>query len=413
MDAETDETPETTRTDRRRFVKALGALGVAGLAGCGGDGTDESTETTTPEETTEPIETTAPKETTEPMETTTPETDTGTPTETGTPAEDLGEDPAKLLSLTGTTVPVGETATLNGTLTNPYLFDIHSVEVTVDSPGDDWTVSATGDTSFDTIDVSGEQTVGWETTPPEDASGDYVLSFNVTYESDTDQADVTVEQSLTVFTPGEAPEDGLIAHFPLEGAPPADTVSGAEGTLMGGPVTDAEGVVGSAYEFDGEDDFVSLPEFGADASSMTISMWVNTENWGNDITHLLFMGGPIPDHTGFEFWTPEGSTAPELFYWDGGSVNLIAGAGSTPPTGQWVHLCAVYDDEAGMGAIYVNGEESGSQSVQFNIELEPVDNTLAAHPQGEPATRHFQGRIDDLRVYDRPLTEAEVASIAG
>jgi hypothetical protein len=59
----------------------------------------------------------------------------------------------------------------------------------------------------------------------------------------------------------------------------------------------------------------------------------------------------------------------------------------------------------------VNGDVSGSSSVQFDIELDPVDNTLAAHPQGEPAERFFQGRIDEVRVYDRALSDVEVASI--
>jgi hypothetical protein len=234
----------------------------------------------------------------------------------------------------------------------------------------------------------------------------------VSYESTTDQADLTVDQSLSVFEPGEVPQNGLIAHFPLEGDPPTDAVSDSEATIGGDPVTDAGGFVGSAYEFNGESDYLELPEFGTGASSVTVSMWVNTENWGDGETHLMFLGGPIPNHTGFEFWIPVDSSTPEFFYWDGEAVNLIAAAGSAPPTGEWVHLCAVYDNEAGTGTMYVNGNEAGSSSVQFDIELDPVDNMLAAHPQEDPPIRYFQGRIDEVRVYDRALSDTEVASIA-
>ena len=399
MSQETNDAASTTRTDRRRFVKALGALGVAGLAGCGGDGDGTPTDTETSSDGTD--DTDAGTETT-----------TESPTPTEEPMEDLGTDPEPLLSLEGATAPANETTTLTGTLSHPYLFDLESVEVTAEAPNDDWTVTATGETSFETIGIGDTQEVGWEVSVPEGASGPYTLSFNVTYESATDQADVTVEQSVTVFTPGEPPEDGLIAHFPLEGSPPTNAAGDGEGTTTGDPVTDAEGVVGSAYEFDGEDDFVSLPEFGADVSSVSVSMWVNTENWGGPETQLLFWGGPVPDHTGFELWMPEGSGVPEFFYWDGEQVNLVAGGGSAPPSGEWVHLCAVYDDDAGTGTMYVNGESVGSQSVQFGPSLDPVDTMLAAHPDGEPAFRNFAGRIDEVRVYDRPLSQAEAASIA-
>jgi hypothetical protein len=418
MGSKSDISDETARTDRRRFVQLVGALGVTGLAGCSGD--DENTRTDTQggngngngDMTDTPTETGGNGNGETPTDTDTPETDT--PTETPDTGESLGEQPAPLISPEEATVPAGETKTFSTSLLNPYLFDLQNVEITPEAPNDDWTVSLTGETNLGTVDISASREITWEVTAPESASGDYIISFNVTYESATDQADLTVEQSVSVFTPGDVPENGLIAHFPLDDSPPENAAGGSTGTVEGDPVTDAKGFVGSAYEFDGEDDYVSLPEFGSGTSSITLSMWVNTETWGDSdsFTQLLFLGGPVPDHTGLEVWIPSEVTTPELLYWNGESASPLATAESTPQTGEWVHLCGVYDDESGTGTIYIDGAASGSASVQANIDLDPVDNTLAAHPQGEPAERFFQGRIDELRVYDRALSQGEVLSIA-
>ena len=139
------------------------------------------------------------------------------------------------------------------------------------------------------------------------------------YESTTDAAHLSLEPSVTVFTPGEAPTDGLVAYFPLEGSPPTNTVSDTAGTIGGDPVTDAGGLIGSAYEFDGDGDYVAPPELG-NSGSATISMCVNADtceaNNGYNWVQLAFWGD-CP--TQLELIPGDGF--PRFFYCDGSSIH--------------------------------------------------------------------------------------------
>jgi hypothetical protein len=111
-------------------------------------------------------------------------------------------------------------------------------------------------------------------------------------------------------------------------------------------------------------------------------------------------------------FSPGGSATPGFFYWDGNAQNGTEASGDTPPTGEWVHLCGVYDDEAGAWTMYVDGAVAGSADASVDIELDPVDTTLGYHPEEGTGGRWFPGLMDEVRVYERALSTGEVASIA-
>jgi hypothetical protein len=211
-------------SNRRRFLKGLGALSVVGLAGCGGDdgedtptGTDTDPETDTdtdPETGTD----TGPETGTDTDPETDTDTDSGgngggetptetdTPTETGTPV--FSDNPAPLISLSDSSqIAPGGTTTVSGTIENPYLFAVTNGEFTLEAPDGEWSVSAVTGTSFGSLDSQGQQTVEWEVTAPESASGTFDLSVTGTYNGPggTDTAEVSATLSLVVSTPGVAP----------------------------------------------------------------------------------------------------------------------------------------------------------------------------------------------------------------
>jgi len=400
---------ESYSTSRRHVLGLVSSAIVGGIAGCGGDGDGDDT----------PTDTDAggngngngngdtATETEPPTETETP-TDTATPTDTQE-EELLGSEPSTLISLNDVSVSVGSTTTLNTSLSNPYLFDVRSVEVEleVDAPEDAVTVSPTGDTSFETVPPGKPQELGWEITASDSADGEYPMIATVSYESATDQAERTISQTLTVFDPGEVPGDGLQAYFPLDGDPPTDAVSGEEATIGGDPDTDAEGTVDGAYDFDGDGDYLELPEFGSDNDSLSVALWVNAREWTADRDQLVFWGGPVPNHTGVEFWTEEGGSSPGFFYYDDGFNGIQAVSDTSLPTEEWVHLCGVYDDDSGTWTLYVNGDPVENVSDSTNIAFDPVDTRLCTHPQ-EDLDRFIDGRVDEARFYDRALAEGEV-----
>jgi hypothetical protein len=430
-------------TDRRRVLKLLGALGVTGLAGCGGDGDDTDTQTdtdaggngddtdtqtdtdaggngngdTTPTETggnggstTEP-----PGSTTEPPETTT-EPPEETPTDT--PEQPLGENPSELLEIEGASLQAGETTTLSGTLENPYLFPVQNVEVTMTAPNDDWSVEATGDTQFDTIASQGTQDVGWEVTAPDDADGEFTVEGSVTYETTTDSADLAPTVSVVIFSPGDAPQEGLEAYYPLDGDTAVNQVTGTEATITGEPSSGATGVLNDAWEFAANGDI----ETAADAviseplpingEAATIGAWVNfpevSESFGR-VYHVDSEGNPDDPTNGYNVEFDETNPAVTPQYWDGGEIGFddSVEVGVSPDT--WLFVVTVvdgndltlyvYDQEGQVDASPGSGGGTRGQSDEASLILMTGDG------------RDTPGRMDEVRAYSRALSADEVEAL--
>jgi hypothetical protein len=183
-------------TGRRKFLALVGALGVTGLAGCGGDDGDGDAPTDTPTETTAGSNENG--DTPTDTETDTPtRTETSTPTPTDVVEQPLGGDPETLVSLEGTIqVGPGAETTIAATLTNAYLFEIRSVEVSISAP-DELEVSPTTDTAFDSVESQGTRSLEWDLVVP-DATGEFELDVSVAYASNTDEADVSTTVPVVV-----------------------------------------------------------------------------------------------------------------------------------------------------------------------------------------------------------------------
>lgn len=89
-------------------------------------------------------------------------------------------------------------------------------------------------------------------------------------------------------------------------------------------------------------------------------------------------------------------------------------ASPSPPVGTWYHLAGVFDQ--GTLSIYVNGVLSGSRTVPFTTTDGARFTTwgLGARPLGgATADQFFLGEMDDVQIYDRALSAAEIAMAVG
>ena len=420
----TDETGGKT-TSRRRFVAALGALGVTGLAGCGGDD-DTDTATDTPPDTTEPGTTTAP-DTTEPGTTTAPggtDTETPTPTDTGTPTDtppqqDIPEDGPSIISFSGGgSVSPGESTTLTGTVQNPYLFPIRNIQVELSAPNADWSVTAEGETTIDQLDTQDTAEITWEITAPSGASGEVTITGSVSFESTSDSATSDVSRSVFVFSPGDVPQEGLEAYYPLDGDAPTNVVTGTDADVTGDPTTDASGVVDGAWEFttDGSrsstaDALTSGEDLPLNGEGATVAAWINYTSH-EPFARIYQVGGdtatPAVAQAGYEvLFTSESDDV--YIYGDGTTQSATnrPTIGLSPDT--WLFVVTVVDgsdfrihtfDESGeLDASPLTGTAQRTQSGTNPLVLFSGDDS-------EPA-----GRLDEVRAYSRALSESEVVQL--
>lgn len=201
----------------------------------------------------------------------------------------------------------------------------------------------------------------------------------------------------------------LIHHWKLDedtaaGALTAvDSVGGLDGTIDG--ATSVTGKVGNALSFDGTDDIITISNFVPPRQG-TVAFWIDP-GFGTSKQRLFGAGG---DFEVIIYST--GIVRNELFA--GGSTTLQSNAGAVEP-GQWFHVAMTYAyDDAGPSTaleVYVNGEldvvgTAGEPTI-------PADTTLLlGHRAGAAAGEHYGGLLDDLRIYDTVLSQAEIKALA-
>ena len=208
---------------------------------------------------------------------------------------------------------------------------------------------------------------------------------------------------LTIgFSPAQA---RLIHHWRLDENTAAgvtvtvDSVGGLNGDIQG--ATSVPGKSGNAFSFNGADDVVTIDNF-VPPQQGTIVFWLNPA-LSKSKERILGAGGD------YEVWLRgNGELKNELF--DNGSSTIGTGPGALNAN-EWNHVATTYDSTTTTVEIYLDGELSVAGTAE--VPSTPIQTTLLlGHRAGAAAGEHYEGLLDDLRIYDRVLSEAEVNALA-
>jgi hypothetical protein len=183
------------------------------------------------------------------------------------------------------------------------------------------------------------------------------------------------------------------------------------GTLTNGP-TWALGHFGKAIQFDGVDDYVTVPHnpILCVTTGVTVMAWVNTPRWempGQGYQGIISKGNTLRSYSLY-------TTSAGVLHFSTTSTATNAYVGTTSsatvPQNQWVHVCAMVS--GGNQFFYINGVAAGTNSGQGIVLPGTADTeTLVIGRTNEGAGRSWGGLIDDVRVYNRGLTQQEVQKI--
>jgi hypothetical protein len=173
----------------------------------------------------------------------------------------------------------------------------------------------------------------------------------------------------------------------------------------------AAGKSGTAASLDGVDDHVRVAasaSLDAVSGQMTLAAWVyraaNQAGW-RAVATRQFGTGWDDQYTlgfldnGYRFGVHTTSGYPML-------------AGGTAPVGQWVHMAGTYDGS--IVRLYVNGAQVASSAAAGNVVSDGKPLLVGAgQNDGTSAVQEaVAGRIDDLRLYKRALSAAEIQALA-
>lgn len=225
---------------------------------------------------------------------------------------------------------------------------------------------------------------------------------------------------------GTPPTSGQVAYFKLDetaGISVADSGGVNAGTWSGEPaVRSAGGKVGTALDFDGADDHVTA---GSDASiddifvgGGTVSAWINVTSCCTGTSARIVskeVGNSASD--GWNVHIDSGGSLSFARGWTtgvGGRGRWDAGAGSIT-FGQWHHVAIIYNEDSAANdpLFYIDGIlKTGITEVDAPsgaAETDAAQTLVIGDTTG--FTRQYNGLIDELRLYNRSMTESEIRQL--
>ena len=213
-------------------------------------------------------------------------------------------------------------------------------------------------------------------------------------------------------------EPGLVAHFPLDSdgdssdggfkaSKVADVTFGAAG---------ANSATGTSASFNGSSSVIQH-DWSADLNpegSFTLALWARSDGgagaWNSPVTsrhdlhnqgqasqgYLIYDNNPSGAWT---FWSGNGTEDGNWQILDGPAANI----------GEWEHLAIVYDSEAGMKKLYVNG----ALEAEANDIVAPNDTTPFNIGAGQDHGTGFwfKGDLDDIGLWNLALSQEEIQDV--
>lgn len=153
--------------------------------------------------------------------------------------------------------------------------------------------------------------------------------------------------------------------------------------------------------FDGTDDRVVIANttsmFNFTSGGFTLAAWIRTTA-GNGVL-LSCLNGSV---AGWEWAVGVGVTGGKQGLWNGSAWS--SASTTLVNTGSWVHVAMVHSS-GGPTAFYVNGIADGSFA-HADPSTRTVDLQIGARPG---SSQWFNGSIDGVSAWGRPLSAAEVA----
>jgi hypothetical protein len=188
------------------------------------------------------------------------------------------------------------------------------------------------------------------------------------------------------------------------------TGNGHDGTIEGASWT-THGKYGGALEFDGEDDCISIPESTQlqflEEEEFTLEAWVRPQN-GEQIQAILTQedDSPAGSEEPFSYsLLVGGEEAPKGWLRKSGESGHVAAAGGDPlPLNAWSHIA--FTDNGAKLRLYVDGELVAEQAALPLAAAEGPASIGCLANYGN----YFDGRIDEVRIYNRALDAGEVAA---
>lgn len=198
--------------------------------------------------------------------------------------------------------------------------------------------------------------------------------------------------------------EGLVSWWP--GDFDADDIVGANAGLRFNGASIQPAFVRGGFTFDGKDDYVSV----ADSDSLnvvgglTLNVWVYWEGFTDSDLESVIVSKPGSFELGIRNFG-----GPQLYlHLDqvGDRETNLSSEDNYFPLRRWVYLSVTYDEVYGELTIAVDGTPFAEMTLFDRGSISPTESDLTFGARDGDS--HFKGQLDEIELYNRGLSRAEV-----
>lgn len=187
--------------------------------------------------------------------------------------------------------------------------------------------------------------------------------------------------------------------------------SGLSASLVG--AARSAGKLGQALAFNGINSVASVSDNAvfSGKSALSISFWFYANAWGTN-SGLVTKPG-TGDNSTYEFQIGKYGSSIKFNIYNATACSSGCEAvyATVPSAGVWHHLVATYDDASDTMLVYIDGVQV-AQNTSANGGINNTSSALEfAAENGVSGGRLFNGKLDDIRIYDGVLTAIQVSSL--
>ena len=151
------------------------------------------------------------------------------------------------------------------------------------------------------------------------------------------------------------------------------------------------------------------PKLSFDASeSYTLSIWLNPDSDIGLGYKMICGNGRSSQYTWHALYYTNGAVVTSVSE-DWREKNTIERPIGSAPSNSWTHIVLVYDASAHKLYGYVNGRQSLTTDCDYDTSVEGHGFNMGWSEPSYP--EYFKGQLDNVRIYSKALSEAEVTAL--
>ena len=215
---------------------------------------------------------------------------------------------------------------------------------------------------------------------------------------------------------GQVPTNGLVGYWPFNGNANDESGNGNHGTVNGATLSvDRYGKSNSAYNFDGIDDYIVAPADSLPIGERTVSLWFYLNSVENAPNPFAYGGGV---HGNSWFMCINHTETPNSFHleahWNKHELTFFY---VDEPINDWYHWVITTSSDG--TKMYVNGTlvESNTDYISntgvigTSLGIGVCCSSKGVVPYTDANVGYFNGKIDDIRVYNCALNQEEINAL--